>query len=141
MYIMVQDSRRSEPMLDMKKAYDLMERTFPVGWRPVDTGGSRRAKAAFVVTMIVFAVFTIVIGLAPGRSKLELLVDGSLVIFCVAAVLVLHLSQNLRVAFGFVMFAGILHLAAYFFLHGNRDGEFFFFILLGKSKEKRGILN
>jgi class 3 adenylate cyclase len=106
------------------------ERLFAVGHDTNDSLRSRRAKSVFAAVLLVFVIFTIVEAVEPDRSIIVRCVDGVSVLACLFGIAALYLTQSLPIAFAIVMGSGVLVQAAYYAINGNRDGDFYVFLLI-----------
>lgn len=117
-------------MKTLERLVAAMERQSLMGHDATDTSRHRRAKSAFVAVLLAFMVLTIIEAAELNRSLIVRYVDGASIFACLAGIATLYLTRNLAIAFAIVMGSGVLIQAAYYSFHGNRDGDFYVFLLI-----------
>ncbi len=104
-----------------------------IGHLATDDTRARRSKSTFVFLMCGLVVFSLFLAFMPERTVLEQMADVMTIAILFGCVLVLHTSQNLSAAFAALMAGAVPIFAAFYFLHGNRDGDFYFLALMPAS--------
>lgn len=102
----------------------------PIGHRTGDSSREKRLKSAYAAVLLAVAVFSVSLALLPDRSRLEVSLDLAVVAMMALSLVVLHTAKNIHSSFICVMSFGLPIMAMFYFIHGNRDGDFYFFLLI-----------
>ncbi len=110
-----------------------LEKALPVGYRASDPATVRQTKSAYVATMLAIVAYFVGFSILPERTTLEATIDVCGAIIFASGIVTLHWKRDLNFAYTTVVLTGLLLFPAYTFLHGNKEGEFFFIILIPAS--------
>ncbi|MEM7426284.1 MAG: adenylate/guanylate cyclase domain-containing protein [Pseudomonadota bacterium] len=116
-------------MIVLRTAWERLERSLTVGASPEDPPQRRRMKTIFTATMAAALLYSMIFFFLPDRSNFEHVVDVAAMLSCIVALAVLHVRKNVAQAFSTLVALLLPALGAYYFLHGNRDGDLLFAIL------------
>lgn len=107
-----------------------LEPVLRVGVSPTDDAQLRRFKTIFTATMLAVLLYSLLFFLEQDRNVFEHVVDVLAMLGCLVSLAVLQATKSLSKAFNVLMFMALPVLAVYYLLHGNRDGDLYFAILL-----------
>ena len=101
-----------------------------IGHSPSDTPREKTLKSAFAVVLGVLFVYALSLALLPDRSRLEIIGDCFGAAIATLALVVMGRSKSLNLAFAFAMAFCLPLLTFFYFIHGNRDGDIYFYLLI-----------
>ena len=107
-----------------------LEPILSLGVVPGDDAQLRRFKTIFTATMIAVTLYSLVFFVAEDRTVFEHAIDLAAMLGCLLCLAVLQVSKNLPRAFAVLVALAVPILAAYYLVHGNRDGDTYFYIVL-----------
>lgn len=102
----------------------------PIGHTLTDTPRRKTLKSVFATIVIALSFYSVLIALLADRSQLERLIGLWAIANAMLSLTTLQVSKSLNLAFAVAVALGSATLAAFYFLHGNRDGDFYFFLLI-----------
>ncbi len=116
--------------MDQGKFANRLSAVLQVGATARDSRHAVRVKMMYTATMLAAAVYSLLIALAPDRTAIERAIDVFAVVMCLVTVLVLHVTKSTHTTFALAFVWIMTVLAGYYFIHGTRDGDMFFVMLL-----------
>ena len=117
-------------MSPWRTVWTRLEPILSLGVVPGDDAQLRRFKTIFTATMIAVTLYSLVFFVAEDRTAIEHTIDLMAMIGCLICLAVLHITKNLPKAFSVLVIIAVPTLAAYYLVHGNRDGDTYFYIVL-----------
>ncbi|NNF80526.1 MAG: adenylate/guanylate cyclase domain-containing protein [Rhizobiales bacterium] len=117
-------------MTPWRTVWTRLEPVLSIGHAPGDDAQLRRFKTIFSATMVAVILYSLFFFVAKGRTLIEHTIDLAAMIGCLASLAVLQVSKSLPGAFKVLMAIALPVLFAYYLVHGNRDGDLYFVILL-----------
>ncbi len=102
----------------------------PIGHAAADASRDKQLKSSFAAVLIAVALYSVVLALLPDRSRFEIVLDIAVIVIAAIALYALHATKSLKISFACMIGPGFPIAALFYFLHGNRDGDFYFFLLI-----------
>ena len=117
-------------MTPWRTVWTRLEPVLSLGVAPGDDAQLRRFKTIFTATMIAIMAYSLVFFAAQDRSVIEHTIDLAAMLGCLVSLGVLYQTKTLPWAFATLVAIALPILAAYYAVHGNRDGDLYFVILI-----------
>ncbi len=117
-------------MTPWRTIWTSLEPVLSIGVVAADSAQLRRFKTIFSATMVAVLLYSLLFFAEEGRSAIEHAIDLAAMFGCLASLAVLQISKSLPRSFAVLMAIALPILFAYYLVHGNRDGDLYFLILL-----------